>query len=124
MCKPGTFVDLINRTVAQCYGAESSDTSASTVHSALTYIRFGTAHNRRFNLIVPTLRPLLTTVAQSLDLRGGAEYCGVRRPRVPTERIATPKIESIITAGKLTRTAPLLALLSPSPAINDRPEIE
>lgn len=27
----------------------------STLHS-LTYIRFGTAHNRRFNLIVPTLR--------------------------------------------------------------------
>lgn len=38
------------------FGRRGGGGAAPSRSTPLTYIRFGTAHNRRFNLIVPTLR--------------------------------------------------------------------
>lgn len=83
-------------------GTESAVTSRcwSSPHS-LTYIRFGTAHNRRFNLIVPTLRALLTTVLQSADLRGRSDL-RLRPYRSRSAQISHPAPGQTAAAVKMT----------------------
>lgn len=51
----------MSENVAKWSGVEVRNPYLSCAGPLLTYIRLGTVHNRRFNLIVPTLGTLLTT---------------------------------------------------------------